>query len=179
MATNQKITDKTLVEVINTSSGSVSYKPEMSMVAKKWERQNAVKKVELGELKNLASSIGGHTLLTEDILLIKDNTIREMLGLEELSVYVKTSQELKDMLQAGTKADLVDFVENCTQDMLDAVVKMAIEIKLADLNKIKVIEDYSGVKIVEYIQEQNEEVKAEQKPTGGAKRKPRQPKTAE
>lgn len=176
MATNQKITDKTLVEVINTSTGGVSYTPEMSTVSRKWERQNSIKKIELGELKNLVATVGGYTLLQEDILLIKDNSIREILGLEELSTYVKTAQELKELLQVGTKADLVEFVENCTQDMLDAVVDTAINIGLADLNKLQVIESYSGVKVVEHIKATKEETKAEVKPTGGAKRKPRQPK---
>lgn len=177
MATTQKITDKTLVEVINTSTGSVSYKPEMSNIARKWERQNAVKKVELGELKDLVTTTGGYTLLAEDILLIKDNTIREILGLEELSAYAKTGAEIKDMLLTCSKATLVDFVENCTQDMLDAVVKTAIDIKLSDLNKLQVIELYSGVKVVDCIKEEAEEKdKPEVKASGATKRKPRQPK---
>ena len=177
MATTAKITDKTLVEVFNTSTGSVSYKPEMSTISRKWERQNAVKKVELGELKNVVATIGGYTLFEEDILLIKDNTIREILGLNPITTYVKTLPELTQMLKAGTKAELVDFVENCTQDMLDAVVKTAIDTKLSDLNKVKVIEDYSGVKVVDHIKIDEATEATEQKPTGGAKRKPRQPKS--
>ena len=81
------------------------------------------------------------------------------------------------MLLTCSKATLVDFVENCTQDMLDAVVKTAIDIKLSDLNKLQVIELYSGVKVVDCIKEEAEEKdKPEVKASGATKRKPRQPK---
>lgn len=156
MATT-KLTNETMVEVINTSSGSAGYIPEMSTVSKKWERQGAIKKVKLGELRDVIGTTGGYVLFSENILLIKDEAIREELGLPELDEYVLTDKEIKDLLNTKSADDLEDVVQNCSEDMLDTITMTAIKEEVSDLNKIKVIEDYTGVDVVDAIKELREE----------------------
>lgn len=156
MAT-KKLTQDSLIEVYNTSSGSVGYTPEMSTVAKKWERQGVMKKVKLGEIRDVVSTSGGYTIFEENILLIKDATAREELGLSPLDGYTLTLPEIKELLSAGSLEKLTDIVQCCTQDMLDTIVDTAINTRLADLNKIRVIEEYTGVDLVGAIKEKHEE----------------------
>lgn len=168
-----KLTQDTLVDVINTSTGSVGYTPEQSTVMRKWEKQNVSKKVKLGELREVTGTTGGYVLFAENILLIKDGNIREELNLPELDGYTLTVPEIKDLLANKPLEDLVDMVENCTQDQLDTITNVAIETSLSDFNKIKTIEEYTGADVVSAIKENS--VKEEAKPVEKtpAKRKPR------
>lgn len=146
-----------MVEVINTSSGSVGYVPEMSTVSKKWERQGATKKVKLGELRDVVGTAGGYVLFEENILLIRDPEVREELGLPELDDYVLTDKEIKKLLKEKSLDDLEEVVQNCTDDMLDTITNTAINEEISDLNKLQLIEDYTGVDVVEAIKEHQEE----------------------
>lgn len=172
----KKLTQDTLVNVINTSTGSVGYVPEQSSVSRIWEKQNVTKKVKLGELREVVGTTGGYVLFAENILLIKDEEIREELNLPELDKYSLTIPEMKDLLENKSLEDLVDMVENCTQDQLDSITNVAIETSLSDFNKIKTIEDYTGTDLTSAIKENTtKEVKpTEQKTT---KRKPRTKKS--
>ena len=152
-----KLTNETMVEVIYTSSGSVSYVPEMSTVGKKWERQGATKKVKLGELREVVGRQGGYVLFAENILLIKNPEIREELGLPELDEYVLTSKEIQDLLNNKSVEELEDVVQNCTDDMLDTITMTAINEEVSDLNKLQLIEDYTGVDVVDAIKEAKED----------------------
>lgn len=153
----KKITNDTMVEVINTSSGSVGYVPEMSTVSKKWERQGTVKKVKLGELRDVIGTVGGYVLFSENLLLIRDESIREELGLPELDRYTFTEKEVKELLQSKSLDELEDVVQNCTDDMLDTITTTAIKEEVSDLNKLRMIEDYTGVNVVEAIKSHQEE----------------------
>ena len=153
----KKFTNDMLIEVINTSSGSVGYVPEMSTVSKKWERQGAVKKVKLGELRDVVGTVGGYVLFSENLLLIKDAEVREELGLPELDEYVFTESEIKELLKNKSVDDLEEVVQNCTDDMLDTITTTAIKEEVSDLNKLQLIEDYTGINVVEAIKEHQEE----------------------
>lgn len=153
----KKFTNETMIEVINTSSGSAGYVPEMSTVSKKWERQGATKKVKLGELRDVIGTTGGYVLFSENILLIRDPEAREELGLPELDEYVLTDKEIKELLLNKSIDELEEVVQNCTDDMLDTITTTAINEEVSDLNRIKVIEDYTGVDVIEAIKEKQEE----------------------
>ena len=153
----KKFTNDMMIEVINTSSGSVGYTPEMSTVSKKWERQGTVKKVKLGELRDVIGTVGGYVLFSENLLLIKDADVREELGLPELDEYTLTDREIKDLLNNKSVDDLEEVVQNCTDDMLDTITNTAINEEVSDLNKLQLIEDYTGINVVEAIKEHQEE----------------------
>lgn len=167
----KKFTNDMMIEVINTSSGSVGYIPDMSTVSRKWERQGTVKKVKLGELRDVIGTVGGYVLFSENLLLIRDEEVREELGLPELDEYTFTEKEIKDLLKNKSIDELEEVVQNCTDDMLDTITSTAIQEEVSDLNKLRIIEDYTGVNVVEAIKTHQEE-----NPT--AKTTKRSPKTA-
>lgn len=171
-----KLTQDTLVDVTNTSTGSVGYTPEQSTVMRKWEKQNVSKKVKLGELREVVGTTGGYVLFAENILLIRDEKIREELNLPELDKYTLTIPEIKDLLHNKPLDELVDMVENCTQDQLDSITNVAIETSISDFNKIKTIEEYTGADVVSAIKEKSEKEEVKTVEKAPTKRKPRNKK---
>lgn len=160
MVSESKFTDDTIVEVWNTSSGTVSYVPEMSRVARRWERQGCSKKIKFGELVDIIGTNGGYVLFKENILYIKDKEIREKLGLPKLDKYAMNINQIKELLINKSADELEEVVQNCSDDMLDTITVTAIKEEVPDLNKVKILEDYTGIDVIGAIKENQEDKQA-------------------
>jgi hypothetical protein len=153
------VTENQVVEVTNNSTGGVSYYSEYSRIERRWERPNVTKKIPLEELKELVSMAGGFQLL-ENYLLIKDMTVREELGLSVEKSYVLEEKDIKALFKKSVDA-LVDTLENTSDSIKEKIAQIAIDTKLADLDKLEAIKEHTGIDALVVIQEKKEEEKQE------------------
>jgi pyruvate-formate lyase-activating enzyme len=154
-----ELKDNMMVEVINNSTGSVSYYSEFSRTVRKWDKPSTIKKISLEELRELVGSSGGYELL-ENFLLIKDMDVREELGLPVNKEYMLGEKEIKALLKKSVDV-LENTLENTSESIKDKIAQIAIETKVSDLDKLEVIKDHTGVDVLFAIQEKKEEEKQE------------------
>jgi hypothetical protein len=148
------LTSDQLVEVINNDNGSVAYYSEYSRIWRRWDKPDSVKKVPLEELRELINTAGGYELL-EGYLLIKDMEVREELGLPVDKTYILGEKEIKALLKKSVSV-LTDTLENTTDTIREKIAHIAIDTKLADLDKLEVIKEHSGLDVLYMIQENKE-----------------------
>jgi hypothetical protein len=154
-----ELQDNMMVEVINNSTGSVSYFSELSRIHRKWDKPESKKKVSLEELRELVSASGGYELL-ENFLLIKDIDVREELGLPVNKEYMLDDKEIKALLKKSV--DTIEAtLENTSESIREKIAQAAIDTKLSDLEKLDVIKEHSGVDVLFAIQEKKEDEKQE------------------
>jgi hypothetical protein len=154
-----ELQDNMMVEVINNSTGSVSYFSELSRIHRKWDKPDSKKKVSLEELRELVSASGGYELL-ENFLLIKDMDVREELGLPVNKEYMLDDKEIKALLKKSVDT-IETTLENTSESIKEKIAQAAIDTKLSDLDKLEVIKEHSGVDVLFAIQEKKEEEKQE------------------
>jgi hypothetical protein len=154
-----ELKDNMMVEVINNSTGSVSYYSELTRMHRKWDKPDSKKKVSLEELRELVSASGGYELL-ENFLLIKDMDVREELGLPVNKEYMLDEKEIKALLKKSVDT-IETTLENTSESIKEKIAQAAIDTKLSDLDKLEVIKEHSGVDVLFAIQEKKEEEKQE------------------
>jgi hypothetical protein len=154
-----ELKDNMVVEVINNSTGSVSYYSELSRIHRKWDKPESKKKISLEELRELVSASGGYELL-ENFLLIKDIDVREDLGLPVNKEYMLDDKEIKSLLKKSVDT-IETTLENTSESIKEKIAQAAIDTKLSDLDKLEVIKEHSGVDVLFAIQEKKEEEKQE------------------
>jgi hypothetical protein len=154
-----ELKDNMVVEVINNSTGSVSYYSELSRIHRKWDKPESKKKISLEELRELVSASGGYELL-ENFLLIKDMDVREELGLPVNKEYMLDDKEIKALLKKSVDT-IETTLENTSESIKEKIAQAAIDTKLSDLDKLEVIKEHSGVDVLFAIQEKKEEEKQE------------------
>lgn len=172
MAVAKKITAKTMVKVFNNSTGSVGY--TVDNITRKFDKPNSFRDVEFKELQDLFNTAGGRELFSEDILLIKDNSIREELSLHPMDKYILDEKGIKELFSKSDD-ELEDVLQNCTDLILEKITQVAIDLPLNDLGKVNLVKTYTGLDIYSVIEEKKED-KPEKKtttPTGKPKRTPK------
>lgn len=152
-----QLNDNTMVEVINNSTGSVSFYSEYSRMSRKWDKPGSKKKVPLEELRELVSNSGGYELL-ENFLLIKDMDVREELGLPVNKEYMLDEKEIKALLKKSVDV-LTETLENTSDSIKEKIAQTAIDTKLSDLDKLEVIQEHSGIDVLSAIKEKKDEEK--------------------
>lgn len=164
-----QLQDNTMVEVINNSTGSVSFYSEYSRMSRKWDKPGSKKKVSLEELRELVSNSGGYELL-ENFLLIKDMDVREELGLPVNKEYMLDEKEIKALLKKSVDV-LTETLENTSDSIKEKIAQTAIDTKLSDLDKLEVIQEHSGIDALSAIKEKKDEEKEKksEKPTKAKK----------
>ena len=155
MVTNriQDLNDDTLVEVFNDYHSSVGYK--LDRITRSLDKGTA-KKIKMGELYELANSKGGKFLLEQNMLLIKEATVRESLGLKPIDKYSPTFEQIQELIDSGSKKELEDVLMYCSETTLEKIVQKAIAMPIKDLDKARLIQAYSGSDILTIIKEKEE-----------------------
>lgn len=164
-----QLQDNMMVEVINNSTGSVSYYSEYSRMHRKWDKPESKKKIALEELRELVSASGGYELL-ENFLLIKDMDVREELGLPVNKEYMLDEKDIKALLKKSVDA-LRETLENTSSSIKEKIAQTAIDTKLSDLDKVEVIQEFTGLDVLAAIKEKKDEEKEKksEKPTKAKK----------
>lgn len=167
---NRKLTDSTIVEVFNNTTGTVGFRTE-GKGKRLWDKPDSVKSVTLGELKELINSAGGEKLLLE-CLLIKDIAVREELNLPIDPEHLLDGTDVQKLLKDDTEK-LEEILENTNDGIKEKIASVAIEQKINDTDKMELIQEHTGIDVYAAIKEKKEEEKelAKQKAEQGNSRK--------
>src|SRR5690625_3693526 len=104
----RRLTETTKVKVFNNTTGRVSFIAGDKKY--KWDKPDVPRNVPLGHLRELMFSRGGEILLHE-CLLIKENDIREDLGLPFEKEHILGKQEIVELLKNGSLDELQEVLE--------------------------------------------------------------------
>jgi hypothetical protein len=152
------------VEVLNNTESSIGYTTpsgRSSVWPAPTRREREIKKrVRLSELYDAMGQPAAAKMFREGKLLIKDSDAREALGLAPLSKYTPDVAETDKLLKEASLQELEDVVLHCSDGILDRLVDRAILMPIDDMNKAKVLEEYSGKKVFDLAREYAEELKA-------------------
>jgi hypothetical protein len=151
----RKNTGEVKVDVWNNSMGRVSFILDDKKYL--WDKVGAKKSVDLDILKELVNITGGYTLLNEE-LLIKEPSIREELGLPVSPGQMLDAKGITELL-GKSSTEIETVLSDSNNAVLEKVAAEAIKQKISDLDKMDVIEKYSGVDVLSAIKELKEDAK--------------------
>lgn len=164
----KKFSESTLVEVINIGNSDCGYTVNNGNfnVRRTWQLPNSRQEVEFRELKMAMNEAGVRQLFEnfnkelnrheDGDLLITNEKIREKLGLNPRGKYIYEISGINYLLLEAPLDEFEDVLENCPDVTLEKIVLEAINLALNDMNKITLIESYSGKRIFPMIQEKKE-----------------------
>ena len=135
--------DKTIITVKNRDNGHVVYRIADLNNLRREFAPGEEKKITIEELKKLSWQPGGRALIEKFLLLDSEEAIAEILGNVEPEYYY-TDKEVKELLLNGSLDALKDCIDYAPQGVKDLIKKYAVELKLNDINKRKVIKDMMG-----------------------------------
>ena len=135
MAKIKKVTLK------NVSGNSVSVMIDGKL--KKFSFSDVERKITMDELEDLYNDRGGRVILEEDILRVMEAEARESIGLPKLDEYCLDGEGFK-LLFEGTDEKFEEFLQYCSESMMDRAISYIIENKIDNMRKRQLIEEYSG-----------------------------------
>lgn len=149
-----ELTDDTMVKVYNESGGPFYYVTEH---VKRNFAEGGSREVPLKELKDLILTIGHRGAFEKGYLIIRDERVREIFSLEPLSKYNVGEKEMIEMLKNKDMETLEDFLQYTSDENLEKIVRVAVDLPVKDLNKANLIASYSGYNIISLISEKEEQ----------------------
>ena len=170
MATKRKFNEEETV-LKNRGACDFSFKPFMMStfvnVQSNCVNASAGLPINVGLLRNtIMSDIGVQRKFESNELYVEDMEIMKFLGVRiEKSELMKTYSEIIKMLEKGTVEELEYYLnelmdednEECAQVMVNIIERAAIDMKLSNMTKIKLIKDYTGKLINEVLESLIEE----------------------
>lgn len=155
------LTDNTMVKVYNESGGPFYYITEH---VKRNFPENGAREVPLKELKDLILTMGRRGAFEGGYLVIRDERVREMFSLEPLSDYNIGVKEMEKMLKEDSLEVLEEFLQYTSDDNLEKISRVAVDMPLTDLNRANLIAAYSGYNIISLIEDKEEQKQATGQP---------------
>ncbi len=144
-----------VVDVWSNELGSIYYVTDK--ITRTWTYLGEVKKVTVDELRDVVNTAAGRSFFEEDLLLIKDNKVRNFLGLTELSEYSLGKDEMIELLKSNNLEKIEEFLQYCTYSLLETFAILAIELPVDNLDVANLIQNYSKMDVIQLIQERKEE----------------------
>lgn len=158
-----ELTDDTQVRLYNEYGGTTYYSTDN---ARRTFAPGTSKEVPLKELKELVFEKGHVGLFKKGYLMIRDERVRELFGLEPLGRYNLDESSIKELLTSNDLEKIEDFLQYTSDENLDKTMRIAVEMPVQDLNTINLLQAYTNAKILDLINEKKEEMAA----SGQAKR---------
>lgn len=152
----RELNENTLVEVWSNSRSGISYVTDK--VTRTWHTPGSSKKINLGELYEACNMPGAKKFFVEGVLLIKDNEVREKLDLPPLDEYTLDRKQMIELLQSGDLRLIEEFLQYCSNMLLNSFVQVAIDLPISDMNIAKLIGKYSGFDLVSVLAEKADDV---------------------
>lgn len=148
------ITDSSMVRVYNEFGGRYTYKTEF--VVRRFARKG-YKDVELKELKDLVFKEGIIAPFERGHLIIKDERVREILGLEPLGLYNLDEERMEKLLQSKNLKEIETFLQYTSDDNLEKFLRVAVQLPVKDLDTANLIQAYTGRNVIQIIRDREEE----------------------
>ena len=154
MDKRMEIEDNTMVMVYNEFGGVVTY--ETRNIARIFQA-GSKREVSFSELKELIVQDGYSAGFEKGYLMIRDNRVRELLGLSLLDKYNLDESQIKDLLLNKPEFELEEFLQYTSDHNLEKTLRVAVELPIKDLNRANLLYAYSGKNVLNMIQEKEEE----------------------
>lgn len=140
-----------LIKVTNKSRGSVSYQSDYSKRKRRWDRPGIIRDISFGEIEDQVLSTGGFNLFS-NYLLVLDEGVRVELGLPNDKMSTMSIEDITRVLN-GNISNLKVVLENGTAPLLNSVAHQATTLKIDSIEKLSLIEKYTGIKMVQIAEE--------------------------
>ena len=145
----------TIVAVQNRSAGTVSYKiPEDNV--RRMFAANEIKKIPYGELEKLSFQPGGRELMAE-YLQISSEAATDELNIFPEQEYWMDENQIKNLILTGSQAAFLDCLDFAPAGVIDILKRLAVELPMSDLNKVRALKDKTGFDASSAIRHQEEE----------------------
>lgn len=142
---------KAKCKVINRSAGRVYYIiPELN-IRKSFAPQEE-KIITLGELEALSYQPGGKELILNFLQVTDIKAVETLTGEKTEPEYLLTTAGVRNLLENGSTDQLLDAFDFGPEGVKDLIKKVAMDIKLNDLNKAQIIKDKTGFDVVMALQ---------------------------
>ena len=158
-----------IVEITNRDSGSAGYTiAEMNNLHRQFAA-GETKEITMEELRALTYLPGGMQILQDCFVIHDEKAVQEIYG-EVEPEYSYDEEDVKTLLATGTNEQLMDCLEFAPEGVISLVKKIAVETKLNDVAKRKIIQEKTGFNVDraidanEYTKEENaKETKSERR----------------
>lgn len=138
--------EKTTVNVKNRGTATVVYSLDDSGVRRSFAPGEVKKNITIKELEELTYKAGGMKLL-EKYLVINDQEVCDYLSIKTEPEYFYDENSILTLLKTGTLDQLLDCLDFAPTGVLDLVKKVALEIKINDVEKRDAIKKKLGFDI--------------------------------
>lgn len=155
--------EQKLIKVTNRELARVGYYiPDLDV-----RRQFSVgetKSISFEELEKLSFIPGGKALI-KNYLLVQDKEVLNKILNEKIEPeYFYTEAEIRKLLTSGTIGQLEDCLNFAPEGTISLVQKLAVELKINDINKRDLIFKKTGFNVTKAIENLNDEDKEEKAP---------------
>lgn len=158
-----------IVKITNRDSGSAGYTiAEMNNLHRQFAA-GETKEITMEELRALTYLPGGMQILQDCFVIHDEKAVQEIYG-EVEPEYSYDEEDVKTLLATGTNEQLMDCLEFAPEGVISLVKKIAVETKLNDVAKRKIIQEKTGFNVDraidanEYTKEENaKETKSERR----------------
>lgn len=136
----------TMVKVTNRDNGSVGYTiPDLGNLRRDFQ-SGETKEVSVEELRKLSYIPGGQSLLENYLIIHNAEAVAELLGDVEPE-YHYTEEDVRELLLTGSLDALRDCLDFAPEGTVNLVKKLAVDLKLNDINKRMVILEMTGFNV--------------------------------
>lgn len=137
---------KTMVKITNRDSGSAGYTIEEMNNLHRNFAAGETKEVPMEEIRALSYLPGGMEILEKCFVINNPEAVKEIYGDVEPE-YSYTAEDVKTLLTEGTNEQLMDCLDFAPEGVINLVQQIAVETKLNDVSKRKIIFEKTGFNI--------------------------------
>lgn len=130
--------------------------PELHF-SRSWERKGAVKAIDYEIVQEGMSDPGFQYMINTGMLYIEDMEVKKDLDIEPedakkpVNVIVYSDGEIKELLTTKTPKQLENALKKISEEQIHQIAREAIDMKISDLEKCRILQEYSGLDIVKQI----------------------------
>lgn len=136
----------TMIKVTNRDNGSVGYSiPDLGNLHRSFA-SGETKEIPMEELRKLSYISGGKVILKQYLVIDNPEAVEELLGDVEPEYYYN-EEKIKDLLLNGSLDELMDCLDFAPEGTINLVQKLAVDLKLNDIQKRRAITEKTGFNI--------------------------------
>lgn len=143
--------DKNLmVKVTNRDNGTVGYTiPDLGNLHRTFQ-SGETKEISMDELRKLSYVPGGSQILENYLVIGNEDAVKELLNGVEPEYYY-SEEDVKKLLLYGTLDQFEDCLNFAPEGIINLVKKLAVDLKLNDVAKRKMLLDKTGFNVTSAI----------------------------
>lgn len=132
------------IEVVSKSNGSVSLTDPKTRIGRVWKKPGDVILLTEEEIYSMSAVPGGMYIFKNYLIIKDEKVVRELFREEIEPEYFYDKETIISLLKTGTEDQLADALEFGGEGVITLIKDCAIELRLYDPNKRKMISDASG-----------------------------------